>query len=110
MPVIRSLPAPPPACSCDHGPRDRTLAALLPLWPHEIEDRSLAGQQHVCRLLAAALRRERQRGIAGHWTYDLARHGALARLLPQEQRRLAHLLRSSKRPAQSAGLSRSDGQ
>jgi hypothetical protein len=34
------------------------------------------------RLLArlrCALRRERQRGLSGHWTYDLARHAQLLR-------------------------------
>jgi hypothetical protein len=36
--------------------------------------------RHI-RQLRAALRRERMRGRAGHWTYDLARHLSLARQL-----------------------------
>lgn len=69
--------------------RIQALSRLLPLWPHEITDRSLAGQEKICRMLGAALRRERQRGGAGHWTYDVARHAALVRAIAPELRRLA---------------------
>ena len=51
-----------------------TLGRLVPLWPSEIEDRSPAGRQHLLAALRKALRSERQRGLTGHWTYDLARH------------------------------------
>jgi hypothetical protein len=34
--------------------------------------------------LRGALRAERRRGIAGHWTYDLARHVELLHLYRQE--------------------------
>lgn len=53
------------------------LPKLIPLWPHEIADRSPAGRQRLLMRLRAALRAERQRGLAGHWTYDLARHTQL---------------------------------
>ena len=46
------------------------LARVLPLWPHELADESPIGR----------LRDERRRGIAGHWTYDLARHAELLRI------------------------------
>lgn len=36
--------------------------------------------------LRAALRRERARGRAGHWTYDLARHLSLAHQLKEAER------------------------
>lgn len=71
-----------------HGPARRPLtdterrtelSRLLPIWPHEREDLSLAGRQFIVRKLERALRVERQRGRAGHWTYDVARHAALAR-------------------------------
>jgi hypothetical protein len=60
---------PPPA-------RD-VRACVLPLWPHELSDMSAAGRRRRVVLLRRALRIERQRGVAGHWTYDLARHWAL---------------------------------
>jgi hypothetical protein len=71
--------------------RRRELQRLLPLWPHEIADGSLAAQRRLCRLLLAAVRRERQRGIAGEWTYDVVRHAALARALRPELARLAQM-------------------
>lgn len=53
------------------------LPKLIALWPHEIEDRSAAGRARLLAKLKAALRAERLRGLAGHWTYDLARHAQL---------------------------------
>lgn len=57
--------------------RNRDLPALLALWPWEIDASGIAGQRRLVALLRRALRVERQRGIAGHWTYDLARHARL---------------------------------
>lgn len=57
--------------------RKRDLGRLLPLWPSELDDTNLAGRLRLLSRLRAALRAERQRGIAGHWSYDLARHRAL---------------------------------
>jgi hypothetical protein len=54
--------------------RKRDLPRLLPLWPHEVADDSHAGRLRLLARLRRALRLERQRGLAGHWTYDLARH------------------------------------
>jgi hypothetical protein len=63
-------------------PYDRRteLPRVLPLWPHEVADESPQGRALVVAKLARALRAERRRGIAGHWTYDLARHAALLRV------------------------------
>ena len=58
-------------------PRQRDLLRLLPLWPHEIADETPAARRRVIALLRRALRAERQRGLAGHWTYDLSRHAQL---------------------------------
>lgn len=38
---------------------------------------SQAGRLRLLARLRTALRRERQRGRAGHWCYDLARHAQL---------------------------------
>ena len=40
---------------------------------------SLNGDGHDLATLRSELRRERARGKAGHWAYDLARHLKLAR-------------------------------
>lgn len=64
--------------------RDVALMRLLPLWPHEVADRSPAGRHRVQALLRRALRAERRRGLAGHWTYDLSRHAQLLALYRAE--------------------------
>ena len=59
--------------------RTRDLAGLLPLWPAELADDTPAGRNRLVQKLRRALREERRRGVAGHWTYNLARHAALLR-------------------------------
>lgn len=71
------------------------LPRALPLWPHEIEDASLDGRQRMVARLARALRAERRRGVAGHWTYDLARHVALLRVYRLELAAFRQLQRQS---------------
>jgi len=67
------------------GPaRAHDLLRLLPLWPHEVADQSPAGRQRILTLLRRALRAERRRGLAGHWTYDLSRHAQLLALYHRE--------------------------
>lgn len=63
-------------------PYDRRveLPRILPLWPHELADESPEGRRNIVRKLRRALRAERRRGVAGHWTYDLARHAELLRI------------------------------
>lgn len=73
--------------------RKALLQRLLPLWPREIADGSLANRQRIIRLLARALREERRRGSGGHWAYDLSRHAALAKLYKQECEALRHHMR-----------------
>ena len=57
--------------------RGRDLPRLLAMWPEDLADISLEGRTALVRRLASVLRRERQRGLAGDWTYDLARHRQL---------------------------------
>jgi hypothetical protein len=59
--------------------RRRDLPRLLPLWPSEIETLDLGAHARLLARMRRALRLERQRGIGGHWAYDLARHAALLR-------------------------------
>lgn len=71
------------------------LAALIPIWPHELADRTHGGRLALLSRLRRALRSERQRGIAGHWAYDLARH---ARLVAAYRVEIAALQRHRTRP------------
>jgi len=54
--------------------RVRDLPRLLLIWPDQLADRSAAGSAKIVDQIKSMLRRERQRGRAGDWTYDLARH------------------------------------
>jgi len=46
----------------------------MALWPHKLDDESQEGMFRVLAKLRRALRAERSRGLAGHWSYDLNRH------------------------------------
>lgn len=70
--------------------RARELQRLIALWPSEISDTSTDGRARLIAKLHRALRAERQRGLAGHWTYDLARHAALLAAWRRERAALAH--------------------
>ncbi len=71
--------------------RRRHLPRVLPVGPEEIEDSGIEAGRRIVRRLAAALRAERTRGRAGHWTYDLNRHLALMQAYRAERRRLVEL-------------------
>lgn len=83
-----------PSCS---QPETRTLrlSRLIPLWPHEIEDRSPQAGIRIIKALERALRTERRRGKSGHWCYDLNRHLALSRALREERQRFCRIYRQS---------------
>ena len=70
--------------------RRRELPRVLPLWPHELEDDSPDNRRRILAKLRRALRAERSRGIAGHWTYDLCRHVELLRVYRLEKERIAN--------------------
>jgi hypothetical protein len=73
-----SLPAPTASRSLtDTYVRARDLPKLVPLWPAECAHMSRADHARLLARLRRALRAERQRGIGGHWSYDLARHAQL---------------------------------
>ena len=64
--------------------RRSALARVLALWPNELDDASVQGRRNLIAKLRRALRAERRRGIAGHWTYDLARHVELLHVYRRE--------------------------
>jgi hypothetical protein len=82
---IRTLRPPRPGMD-----RRVALSRLLALWPHELDDESAGARLRILGRLRKALRAERRRGLAGHWTYDLARHIELLQLYRAE---LAMLVR-----------------
>ena len=70
-----------PAVDAWSAPEVRNALAALPrliaAWPDEIAELAGSGRERLLAKLRKALRAERQRGLAGHWTYDLARHAEL---------------------------------
>ncbi|MFM9860707.1 DUF6477 family protein [Pseudoxanthobacter sp. M-2] len=68
--------------------RASILPRLVPVAPAEVADDSPAGTRRVLALLARALRSERRRGRAGHWSYDLNRHIGLRQAMLAETARL----------------------
>jgi hypothetical protein len=83
--VRRPLAPPSHAMSPSAYDRARDLPRLLPLWPHETVIATPAAQHALIARLRRALRAERQRGVAGHWTYNLARHADLVRAYRAER-------------------------
>ena len=76
------------ATGAQHYQRKKQLRRLLPLAPEDFRDESPATTRAIILHLAQALRDERRRGRAGHWTYDLNRHIGLAQAYRAEQERL----------------------
>ncbi|MBL8564799.1 MAG: hypothetical protein JNM89_03680 [Hyphomicrobiaceae bacterium] len=68
------------------------MPRLTSLWPAELADRTRQGRARLVGRLRRALREERQRGLAGHWTYDLARHAQLLAAYRAEIVELARII------------------
>lgn len=81
--------------------RQRCLPALLPLVPAEIADTGETMRRRIVGRLARALRAERRRGRAGHWSYDINRHIALLQAYEAERSQLPGLHRVA--PANEKG-------
>lgn len=67
--------------------RERDLPRLVALWPSQLTVITAADHMRLLAILRRALRVERQRGLAGHWAYDLARHAHLLRAYRAETAR-----------------------
>jgi hypothetical protein len=68
--------------------RREMLPRLLPVDPEDIADDNEKHTRKLCLRLLSALRRERSRGRAGHWSYDLNRHIGLLQAYRAERRTL----------------------
>lgn len=68
--------------------RARHLPGLARATPQEISSTDRAVGRILLARLMRALRGERRRGRAGHWSYDLNRHIALLQAIAAERARL----------------------
>jgi hypothetical protein len=78
------------ACAYD---RRRDLPGLIRLDPFRPVPENRDGVEDIVARLRSALRAERNRARASHWTYDLNRHIALRQAYVAESERLAALQR-----------------
>ncbi|WP_020180471.1 hypothetical protein [Methylopila sp. M107] len=65
--------------------RRRTLPRLIAFDARDLENAGPDLDEMIRAKLQRALRAERSRGAAGHWTYDLNRHLALTQALAAEE-------------------------
>ncbi|MEJ1157975.1 DUF6477 family protein [Prosthecomicrobium sp. N25] len=65
--------------------REVMLPRLIPIDPGLIASKEADARDRVIRMLARALRGERARGRAGHWTYSLDRHIGLLQAFRAER-------------------------
>ncbi len=77
--------------------RERMLPRLVAVGPEELADDGRSGRLTILRRILSALRGERARGRAGHWSYSLDRHIGLVQALAAERRALAALDRDDDR-------------
>ena len=68
--------------------RKRHLPRILPVAAEFLEAATEADRRALLARIARALRHERNRGRAGHWTYDPNRHIALAQAYAGERKLL----------------------
>jgi hypothetical protein len=66
--------------------RTRDVPRLIGLWPKDLDPTTVESRAQLVAKLERALRAERRRGLAGHWTYDLARHVQLVQACHEERR------------------------
>jgi hypothetical protein len=84
--------------------RETHLPRLLPIACSELTNKSDNSTQKLCLRLATALRQERVRGRAGHWSYDVNRHLALLEAYRAERAQLtAERIEAARRSAVQAG-------
>jgi hypothetical protein len=76
---LPSLTDPEPIAEFTDYERARDLPKLLPCGSGSLRRRARPEHARLLARLRRALRAKRQRGLGGHWTYDLARHAQLLR-------------------------------
>lgn len=76
------------------NPLAQDICRTLHQWPSEIDIDSKQGLKSIEVQIRRALREQRRRALAGHWSYDLACHarllelaGRLKKHIPKKRRR-----------------------
>lgn len=67
------------------------LERMLPLWPWQVDDTSIAGVAAMVKTLSHAARREGSRIRSGHWAGETARHANILHRLSIERALLKQL-------------------
>lgn len=83
--AVRTALARTVAAGAENWDRATMLPRLVAVGPEEIADLGREGRLAVFDRLARALRGERMRGRAGHWSYSLDRHIGLMQALAAER-------------------------
>lgn len=86
--------------------RERHLRRLIPLEPENLADVGLAGTLRIVAQLRRALRAERNRGKAGHWSYDLNRHLSLVAAIKAETVSLQRQRRQHRGPGMNQAIAK----
>lgn len=68
--------------------RKRDLPRLMPVWPDDLADKSLAGRTRILAQLEHYARGLRAAALVNAWHYDLARHRQVLAALEHERREL----------------------
>ena len=77
--------------TCPASPLHAAIGAIIPGNEGDAGRCTVSASRRLLARLRRALREERQRGKAGHWSYDLNRHIALAEAHKTELSRLEAL-------------------
>jgi hypothetical protein len=83
--------------------RETDLPRLIPIDPARLANLDQETHRAILARLARALRGERNRGRAGHWTYDLNRHIALRQAYEAERLRLRQSIAEREKGRPMAG-------
>lgn len=75
--------------------RHRDVPRLLAVWEEDLNDVRIAARKRFIAKLEQACRRERKRGLEGHFAYSLANHRALILCLVAEKAELRAMMISA---------------
>jgi len=82
--------------------RETMLPRLLPMAMADLGADDADSSHRLCLRLLSALRRERSRGRAGHWSYDINRHIGLLQAYKAERMRWRAEVADGKLPTKKA--------
>ncbi|MEM7620285.1 MAG: hypothetical protein AAF228_07465 [Pseudomonadota bacterium] len=68
--------------------REISLPRLIAIWPSDLKAMSKSKLEKIVNILKKALRAERQKGLVGHWSYNINRHLALLQAYQAEREAL----------------------